>query len=60
MTWSGEDDLIADSGMAEPILAAWIAKDCYEDKRKVPMKVKCLSKALTKIAAGVRLGKPRG
>jgi hypothetical protein len=38
MTWRGEDDLGADSGIAEPILAAWIAKDSLEDKGKVLVK----------------------
>jgi hypothetical protein len=32
MTWRGEDDLVADSGMAESILLNWIAKESFEDK----------------------------
>jgi hypothetical protein len=32
MTWRGEDDLVADSGMAEPFLLNGIAKESFEDK----------------------------
>jgi hypothetical protein len=45
-------------------MAAWIAKDSFEDKQKVLVKnetlVDALTKPLTKFVAGVRLAKPRG